>query len=299
MKRKLSASSFFLSFFLFCFVFSGCAKETYKGTIVSSVYPNRYFELDVNGTFYGFIIAEETKINWNDSIPTESLDVYLQATVVAEEEAEPATEDWDCIEKWFYAKEITVTGIEDGGGFVDYKPVIYLYPTEEKKITVTLDLNGRLTCVYPAYEDGWTVTAYPDGTLVDERGQTYNYLYWEGVTYAEYDFSSGFCVAGKDTAAFLERSLAELGLTRREANEFIVYWLPQMQDNAYNLISFQTENYASAARLSVDPAPDTLIRVFMAWKPSDTYLKIEEQELASPERIGFTVVEWGGTRIFD
>ncbi|MBE6787718.1 MAG: hypothetical protein E7537_05165, partial [Ruminococcaceae bacterium] len=41
---------------------------------------------------------------------------------------------------------------------------------------------------------GWTVTASPDGTLTDAKGQTYNYLYWEGETYAQYDLSKGFCV---------------------------------------------------------------------------------------------------------
>ena len=113
-------------------------------------------------------------------------------------------------------------------GQMSAKPVIYLYPEEETEITVTLDYAGELTCVYPAMDDSssWTVTAAPDGTLTDAQGQTYNYLYWEGVTHADYDFSSGFCVAGADTAAFLEDALAQLGLTRREANEFIVYWLP-------------------------------------------------------------------------
>ncbi len=33
----------------------------------------------------------------------------------------------------------------------------------------------------------------------------------------------------------------------KEHNEFIVYWLPRMQDNAYNLISFQSEACTDAA----------------------------------------------------
>ena len=32
-----------------------------------------------------------------------------------------------------------------------------------------------------------------------------------------------------------EEALADLGLTRREANEFMVYWLPMMEPNPYNL----------------------------------------------------------------
>ena len=48
----------------------------------------------------------------------------------------------------------------------------------------------------------------------------------------EYDFSTGFCVPGSGTAEFLEDALGKLGLNRTEANEFIVYWLPLMQENA-------------------------------------------------------------------
>ena len=180
---------------------------------------------------------------------------------------------------------------------VAYKPVIYLYPEEEMEVSVNLTLDGRLTCTYPTYDNDWKVVASPDGTLTDSKGQTYNYLYWEGETYAQYDLTKGFCVKGEDTAAFLESALDKLGLTRREANEFIVYWLPLMEQNHYNIISFQTDAYTDAAQLKVNPAPDTLIRVFMTWQEADTYMELPEQELSAPERKGFTVIEWGGTEI--
>lgn len=102
---------------------------------------------------------------------------------------------------------------------------------------------------------------------------------------------------GEDTAAFLENALTQLGLNREEANEFIIYWLPQMQDNAYNLISFQQDVYTDSAKLTVDPAPDTLLRVFMAWQPSEKFVDLPAQELSAPERTGFTVVEWGGCAV--
>ncbi len=186
---------------------------------------------------------------------------------------------------------------DDPGEIMLRKPVIYLYPEEETEVSVELTLDGKLTCTYPAYNDGWRVTAMPDGTLTDAKGQTYNYLYWEGETGVEFDFSEGFCVKGEDTAAFLEKALAELGLTRREANEFIVYWLPMMEQNPYNVISFQTENYTETAKLTVSPEPDTLIRVFMAWKGAEEFTELPKQELSARSRTGFTVVEWGGTEV--
>ena len=184
--------------------------------------------------------------------------------------------------------------LEEG---VCYKPVIYLYPEQETEVSVQLQLDGKLTCTYPAYNTGWTVTAAPDGTLTDAKGLIYNYLYWEGETNAQWDLSQGFCVKGEDTAAFLEDALAKLGLNRKEANEFIVYWLPLMEQNPYNIISFQTDIYTDAAQLQITPTPDTLIRVFMAWRAADAFTELEEQELTAPERTGFTVVEWGGTQL--
>lgn len=178
---------------------------------------------------------------------------------------------------------------------LNYKPVIYLYPEIDTNVSVKLVLDGKLTCTYPDYGCGWEVLASPDGMLTDAKGRIYRYLYWEGTNNAQWDMSKGFCVKGEDTAAFLEDALERLGLNRQEANEFIVFWLPLMQDNPYNVISFQTDAYTNAAVLKIDPAPDTLIRVFMVFRPSDTFVEMEKQELSAPERSGFTVVEWGGT----
>lgn len=178
------------------------------------------------------------------------------------------------------------------------KPVIYLYPEFTQEITVDLDFKGELTTTYPDYDNGWRVIADPDGTLYDvDTEREYYCLYWEGISDVEYDFSKGFSVPGNETAEFLETALGKLGLSEKEANEFIIYWLPQMECNEYNLISFQTDAYTENAKLSVNPAPDTVIRVFMAWKAIDAPIEIEPQELAAPERKGFTVVEWGGSEV--
>lgn len=180
---------------------------------------------------------------------------------------------------------------------VCYKPVIYLYPEEEMNVSVKLDIDGGLTCTYPKYTESWEVTAFPDGSLKDKNGKTYNYLYWEGKTSANFEIADGFCIKGEDTAVFLEHALEKLGLNRREANEFIVFWLPLMEQNPYNVISFNTEIYNKAAKLDIYPIPDTVIRVFMTWKSSDEYVELQTWELTAPERKGFTAVEWGGTQI--
>ncbi len=178
------------------------------------------------------------------------------------------------------------------------KPVIYLYPKETTEVSVHLDYKGDLIVTYPAYNDGWKVTAQPDGTLTNHAdGKEYSYLFWEGEGYGEMDFSEGFVVKGEDTVAFLQEKLSAMGMTPREYNEFIVYWLPYMQDNAYNLISFQWENYNESAKLNITPEPDNMLRVFMAFKALEEPVDIPEQKLPTLQREGFTVVEWGGTEM--
>lgn len=180
----------------------------------------------------------------------------------------------------------------------DLKPMIYLYPEQEQRVTVSLDYNGRLTHVYPQFaeETTWQVTAKPDGAILCNNREYYA-LFWEGVKDKTYKMDEGFCVKGSDTEKFLEEKLETLGLSHKEINEFIVYWLPQMEDNPYNIITFQDRAYTDDAKLTIVPKEDTLIRVFMTWYPSAKPIDIKEQTLSSMKRHGFTVVEWGGARI--
>lgn len=194
----------------------------------------------------------------------------------------------------------SVVSLTHAGIIAPAKPVIYLYPEEDTVCSVRLDFDGELTCTYPEYgKDGWEgFTARPDGTLVFPDGKEYYCLYWEGENSpGACGFESGFCVRGCDTASFLEETLPLLGLNAREANEFIIYWLPLMQNNDYNLISFDSESYTESAKLMIDPCPDTLIRVFMTFTPLTSPAEIEPQTFVTPERSGFTVVEWGGSRL--
>ncbi len=186
----------------------------------------------------------------------------------------------------------------DNDDTVEKKPVIYLYPETATEVDVKLDYAGKLTCTYPKYENGWSVVAEPDGTLKDVKtGKEYSYLFWEGESKVKYDLSKGYVVKGEDTAEFLQEKLAEIGLLPKEYNEFIVYWLPEMEDNPYNLITFQNEVYTNSAILTVNPQPDSVLRVFMAYKELEKPIKIESPKITPFERKGFTVVEWGGTEV--
>ena len=180
------------------------------------------------------------------------------------------------------------------------KPVIYLYPEEETDVHVELELTeSELNTTYPKYDNGWDVTAYPDGMLLNKAdGSHHKYLFWDAVNCrTRFDFSKGFCVAGSDTESFLKEKLTYMGLNEQEMNEFIVYWLPLMEHNAYNLISFQGDAYTNSAKLKITPTPDSECRVFMAYVPLENAVAIEPQQLETFERNGFTVVEWGGAEV--
>ena len=49
--------------------------------------------------------------------------------------------------------------------------------------------------------------------------------------------------------------------------------------------------------LTVEPAPDTVLRVFMAYQPLEYPIRVLPQKLETVERTGFTLVEWGGAEI--
>ncbi|MFU7515470.1 hypothetical protein [Clostridium sp. HCS.1] len=193
---------------------------------------------------------------------------------------------------------ISVLLISCSSEATEKKPVIYLYPTKEEVIDVNLEYKGELTVTYPEYKDGWKVKANPDGTLINlEDNKEYSYLFWEGISDLSYDVSEGFVIKKEDTADFLQEKLEYMGLTPKEYNEFIVYWLPILQENKYNLISFAGEEYNEYAKLNITPKPDSILRVMMVYKPLDKPIEIKEQKLEQFNREGFTVVEWGGARV--
>ncbi len=199
-----------------------------------------------------------------------------------------------------------------------YKPVIYIYNNNgEARAELTIN-NGIMTAEYPKHDELvdnkyiWKVNTNTDGTITTENGNEYSYIFWEAEDFEHYDFKDGFCVKGEDTEEFLKSSLKSLNLLPREYNEFIVYWLQQMQNNKYNIVRFYgidtsdtTDLYLNSKPLEVYDNNNQLItnqlRVLMVWYSSDKPVDIKEQNL---EKFAIvrdnetpTVIEWGGEQI--
>lgn len=179
------------------------------------------------------------------------------------------------------------------------KPVLYLYPESKTKVSVELSKPENITCDYPEYSDGWNVIAKPNGDLKDLQSSRDLYcLYYESEMQDVKVEKEGFVVKSADIADFLDEKLKILGLNDKERNEFIIYWLPRLEESEYNYIRFLTEEEIDNIQgLNINPKPDTTIRVMMSYKGLEKPIPVREQKLKSAERAGFTVVEWGGTEI--
>ena len=166
-------------------------------------------------------------------------------------------------------------------------------------ISVQLNIKySKFTTIYPKFnkKNSWNVKAKPNGDILI-NDKTYPYLFWEAESYDPFDTNEGFIVSEENAEKFLEEKLEILGLNEKEKTDFITYWLPVLLKNKLSLCSFQPKKYFDNFELNITPKPDSLIRVFVIIKKLDSPINIKEQKLVPNERKGFTVIEWGGSKI--
>ena len=193
----------------------------------------------------------------------------------------------------------TIPNKNDDRWTTSWKPIMYIYPNEEMDLKITFNNKDNLMHTYPKYKDEWNIHVSTDGNIYDyDTNRNYYALYWDEKDYQEENFNEGFVVKGEDVSKFFEEKLEILGFNEREINEFIIYWMPKMEDNKYNLIKFRTTDEINE-NMPIDFSikPDTLIRVIMDYKKLDNKIEIKEQILPEYRRQGFTIVEWGGREL--
>ena len=144
------------------------------------------------------------------------------------------------------------------------KPVLYLYPETETNVEVKFSKPELLTTTYPKYIDSWNVKVLPSGDMYDQNGKYYYALYWEEISTNKFNFNEGFYVEKDNAIEFLEEKLSILGLNDKERNEFIMYWLPILEQNKKSLVYFETtESLQKENELIINPKPDSLLRIRM------------------------------------
>lgn len=218
------------------------------------------------------------------------------------------SEDYMTLEEFYNNTHAQFFWVDPYGNIVEFrdakyapmaemgKPVIYLYPEEVTQVSVEVEPTHGISVSDPDYGEGWTVVAYPDGELVNlDDGEVYPYLFWEGLSLDYVMPEEGFVVAQGEVESFLEEALGDLGLNEGETADFMEFWYPRFEGAPYYFVTFMPqEDFEELAPLTVEPAPDTVIRVYMDFLPLAAPVDVVEPELSAPARDGFTVIEWGG-----
>lgn len=134
---------------------------------------------ELKTAFLNDLLSVESAYNLFPGIASTYIDSSVQGSWSYEENIETSLKklaDAYCSGDEAYLRTLEL--YYDNGGAM-CKPVIYLYPTEPTDISVNIDFpdGGKFTCTYPDYGNGWNVTAYPDGTVINKRdGLEYSYL---------------------------------------------------------------------------------------------------------------------------
>ncbi|KKP93147.1 MAG: hypothetical protein UR99_C0058G0001 [Candidatus Moranbacteria bacterium GW2011_GWD2_36_12] len=179
------------------------------------------------------------------------------------------------------------------------KPVIYLYPKEKQNISVKVYPAGGMSVSDPAYNEGWNVVADSQRNILNlSDNKTYPYLFWEGSGKAIYHMPKmGFVIKKENIDNFFNDKLSQMGLITKEINDFKEFWLPRMlsENKPYYFVTFvDRATIDKLAPLEITPQPDTTIRVLMDYKSLDVPISARGFEIKTPQRNGFTAVEWGG-----
>jgi len=172
------------------------------------------------------------------------------------------------------------------------KPAIYLYPETTQKIDVSLNINGEMTESIPKYNQGWSVTVTPDGKI----NEKFDYLFYEAKLSNLCDLpEEGWLVPYDRLEEWFDKYLILLGLNKNEASDFKNYWLNKLKTTEYYIIKVLDRQFVDRnLSLNVKPIPQTVIRVILYFEATDQFRKIKEPDTVTPERKGFTLVEWGG-----
>lgn len=175
------------------------------------------------------------------------------------------------------------------------KPNIYLYPTEEKILSVTLNFpsGGRIITSIPDYGKGWHVSVDTNGIINHE----YEYLFYESEQPDVWQTNEGWIINVSDLEQFFNENLSKYGFIGNEIKDFTDYWIPRLKGYEYYEIYPQEKNIIDTViTLKITDTPDAVLRLFYLIRGTDS---ATNSKIIAPEdkipfiRTGFCVTEWG------
>jgi hypothetical protein len=169
------------------------------------------------------------------------------------------------------------------------KPNVYLYPPRPTVVNVSIAHPERLTADDPTYgDDGWSVTAFPDGRLRTSEGSRDFLFYERSIEVDRFQHEEGFCVPGRQAVAAMEDHLAALGFLPNEIANFQEAWDADLPRAGWMTVYPQTEHLPA---LRIEPRPDVVLR---AWYLVEAGCQPVREPVVTPvERTGFHAAEWG------
>lgn len=239
----------------------------------------------------GFSYHEKTPEQYMDDIYIRRLNLYAEMVKDGREKEFEWLRDW--LLDYQHRRE-------HDNGFANTieakKPNIYLYPTDETELTVSFKYPNLLTKSDPDYSNGWTVTAYPNGDILDSGGNKYGYLFYECRTMpSNYQTDEGFTVKAESRNETFRKVLSAYGMNEREISDFIDYWSKYLiQGDDYVMYPILNERVDEIMPLELSVKPDSIFRIWFGFKHSNGEA-VKEPEITPIVREGFTAVEWGGS----
>lgn len=177
------------------------------------------------------------------------------------------------------------------------KPAIYLYPEAIMPVNVKVEPVGKMLLTIPKYPlNGWDVLAYPSGDIYSAQTR-YDYLFYEAAIPDNKVIlpDEGFITDYQSLSSFLPDLITKLGLQGKEKDQFSEYWLKVLPESPYYQIKIVNQKVLDKiSPLNIIPYPKTIIRVTLHFTPLTERISLNEPKIYTPERNGFTVVEWGG-----
>ena len=175
------------------------------------------------------------------------------------------------------------------------KPNIYLYPTEEKILSVTLNFpsGGKIITSIPDYGKGWLVSVDTDGIINNE----FEYLFYESEQPDVWQTNEGWIINVSDLEQFFTDNLSKYGFIGREIKDFTDYWIPRLKGYEYYEIFPQEKKIIDTViSLEINDTPDAVLRLFYLIRGTDS---ATGSKIIAPAdnipfiRTGFYVTEWG------
>lgn len=175
------------------------------------------------------------------------------------------------------------------------KPNIYLYPTENTNLDVSISfpLGGKIITSIPDFKTGWKINVDTNGIINNK----YDFLFYESEQPDVWQMDKGWIISKSELEWFFTENLTKYGFSGREIKDFTDYWIPRLKDyEFYEIYPQESDIINTVIKLEFSKSPDALLRLFYLIRgtDSDTNNKIIiPTDNFQFKRIGFCITEWG------